>query len=187
MREVVGVVGDIKRAGLTAAAESQYYLPYSQALITNPCITIRSIGDPRLLEGALQDAIHRIDKLVPVYRVWKLEDYISKSAAQPRFQTFLLSGFAGVVLLLAEAGLYGLLSYMVAERTLEIGVRMALGAGKADVLRPVVQHGLMLTLAGLGIGLVCSAMMTRLLSELLYDIQPFDAATFTATTGTFSQ
>jgi putative ABC transport system permease protein len=73
---------------------------------------------------------------------------------------------------------------MVVERTLEIGVRMALGAGKADVLRMVVQHGLMLTLAGLGVGLVCSAMMTRMLSALLYDIQPSDAVTFAATTGT---
>jgi ABC-type antimicrobial peptide transport system permease subunit len=95
-----------------------------------------------------------------------------------------LSCFAGIALLLAGVGLYGLLSYMVVERTLEIGVRMALGASRADVLRMVVQHGLMLTLAGLGVGLVCSATITRLLSGLLYDIQPSDAVTFAATTGT---
>jgi len=178
------VVGDIRRAGITAAAEPQYYLPYSQAIVTNPYVTIRGTGDPVLLEGALRDAVHEVDKVVPVYRVWKLEDYISKSAAQPRFQTFLLSCFAGIALLLAGVGLYGLLSYMVAERTMDIGVRMALGATRRDVLRMVVQRGLLLTLAGLGIGLVCSAMFTRLLSGLLYDIQPADSVTFVATTGT---
>lgn len=184
VREVVGVVGDIKRAGLTAAAEPQYYLPYSQAIVTNPYVIIRSAGDPVLLEGALRDAIHQVDKLVPVYRVSKLEDYLSKSAAQSRFQTLLLSCFAGIALLLAGVGLYGLLSYMVVERTLEIGVRMALGARRADVLRMIVQHGLVLTVAGLAVGLVCSAMITRVLSGLLYDIQPSDTVTFAVTTGT---
>jgi len=183
MREIVGVVGDIKRAGLTAGSEPQYYLPYSQAIVTNPYLTIRSVGDPRLQEVALRNAIHEIDKSVPVYRVLKLEEYISKSAAQPRFETLLLSCFAGIALLLAAVGLYGLLSYMVVERTLEIGLRMALGARKADVLRMVVQHGLLLTVAGLGVGLVCSAVITRFLSRLLYGIQPFDALTFAATTG----
>ncbi len=182
MREVIGVVGDIKIAGLTAAVEPQYYLPYSQAIITNPFLTVRTTGDPELLEGALRVVVHEIDKSVPVYQVSKLEDYISKSAARPRFQTFLLTCFAGIALLLAAVGLYGLLSYMVAERTLEIGVRMALGAKKADILRMIVRHGLTLTLIGLGAGLLISAMMTRLLAGLLYDIQPSDAVTFAATT-----
>ena len=185
-KSAVGVVGDIKRVGLTAAPDPpRYYMPYSQALVTNPYLIIRSVGDPAGLEGALREAIHEIDKSVPVYRVLKLEDYLSKSAAQPRFhETFLLSCFAGVALLLAAVGLYGLLSYMVVERTLEIGVRMALGARKADVLRMVARHGLMLTLAGLGAGLVCSAIVTRLLSGLLYGIEPSDGLTFAATSAT---
>ena len=184
VREVVGVVGDIKRAGLTAAADPQYYLPYSQAVVTNPYVTIRGTGDAVRLEGALRAAIREVDRSVPAYRVATLEDYISKSAAQPRFQTLLLSCFAGIALLLAGIGLYGLLSYMVVERTLEIGVRMALGARKAEVLRMVVRHGLMLTLAGLGLGLAGSALMTRLLAGMLYDIQPSDGVTFAVTTGT---
>ncbi len=184
MREVVGVVGNIKRAGLTAVAEPQYYLPYSQAIVTNPYLTVRSTGDPDLLEGPLRSAIHEVDKFAPVYRVSKLEDYLSKSAAPSRFQTLVLSCFAGIALLLAGVGLYGLLSYMVVERTMEIGVRIALGAGRTDVLRMVVQHGLILTLAGLVAGLLCSAMVTRLLSGLLYEIQPYDAVTFAVTAGT---
>jgi predicted permease len=183
VREVVGVVGDIKLAGLTTDAEPQYYLPYSQAIVTNPFLTIRAHGDPALLEGALRAAVHETDKSVPVYQVSRLEDYIFKSASQPRFQTLLLTCFAAIALLLAAVGLYGLLSYMVVERTLEIGVRMALGAKKTDVLRMIIQHGLMLTLAGLGAGLVSSSMITRLLSGLLYEVEPSDAITFAVTTG----
>ena len=183
MREIVGVVGDIKRKGLTAGTEPQYYLPYAQAVVTNPFLTIRSNGDPAVLEGALRAAVHEMDKSVPVYQVSTLEDYISKSAAQPRFQTLLLSCFAGIALLLAAIGLYGLLSYMVVQRTLEIGLRMALGAKRADVLGMVVRRGLTLALIGLGTGLVISAMMTRLLAGMLYGIRPSDPVTFAAMTG----
>jgi predicted permease len=183
MREVVGVVGDIKRRGLTAAADPQYYLPYSQALITNPFLTIRANGDPAALEGALRAAVHELDKSVPVYQVATLDDYVAKSAAMPRFQTLLLTCFAGIALLLAAIGLYGLLSYMVAQRTLEIGVRMALGAKKSDVLGMIVRRGLRLALIGLGTGLVISAIATRLLSGMLYGIRPSDPLTFVTMTG----
>jgi predicted permease len=185
LREIVGVVGNIKRAGLTADPGPQYYLPYSQAMVTNPFVTVRTTGNPAALEGALRAAVRELDKTAPVYQVSKLEDYISKSAARARFQTLLLSCFAGMALLLAAVGLYGLLSYMVAERTVEIGVRMALGAKRTDVLRMVVQHGLVLTLAGLGIGLALSAAATRMLSGMLYQIQPTDMLTFAVTTGVF--
>jgi predicted permease len=183
VREIVGVVGNIKSAGLTTGTEPQYYLPYSQALVTNPYLTLRGSGDPVVLEGALRGVVHDMDSTVPVYQVFKLEDYISKSAARPRFHTLLLTSFAGIALLLAAVGLYGLLSYMVVERTVEIGVRVALGAKRWDVLRMVVQHGLALTLAGLTAGLASSAMITRLLSGLLYETHPSDALTFVVTTG----
>jgi ABC-type antimicrobial peptide transport system permease subunit len=152
-------------------------------MITDLPLTIRTSGDPAALEGAVRAAVHEIDKSVPVYQVSKLEDYVSKSAAQHRFQALLLTCFASIALLLAAVGLYGLLSYMVAERTQEIGVRMALGAEKADVVRMIVRHGLTLTLTGLGAGLVASALITRLLSGMLYSIQPFDAVTFAVMTG----
>ncbi len=183
VREVVGVVGDIKRKGLTAAAEPQYFLPFSQALITNPFLTIRVSGDPAALEGVLRAAVHELDKSVPVYQVAKLDDYLAKSAAMPRFQTLLLTCFAGIALLLAAIGLYGLLSYMVVQRTLEIGVRMALGARKSQVLGMIAGRGMALALIGLGTGLVISAALTRLLSGMLYDIRPSDPVTFVAMTG----
>jgi hypothetical protein len=152
MREVVGVVGDIKRRGLTAQADPQYYLPYAQSVITNPFLTIRTIGDPSSVENELRAVLREMDKSVPVYQVSTLETYVSKSVAQPRFQTLLLSCFAAIALMLSAIGLYGLLSYMVVQRTLEIGLRMALGAQRTDVLRMIVRRGLTLALIGLVAG-----------------------------------
>lgn len=183
MREVVGVVGDIKRKGLTADAEPQYFLPYAQALITNPYITMRTKGDPLALQNALRATVREMDKSVPVYQVSTLEGYLSTSTAQPRFQTLLLSGFAGVALLLAAIGLYGLLSYTVVQRTLEIGLRMALGAQRADVLSMIVRRGLALAAVGLGTGLAISVGVTRLLRGMLFDVQPSDPLTYAAMTG----
>jgi predicted permease len=183
VREVVGVVGDIKRKGLTANAEPQYYLPYAQAVITNPYLVIRTSGDPLLIQDAVHSAVNEIDKSVPVYQVSSLEDYVSKSAAQPRFQTFLLTCFAGIALVLAAIGLYGLLSYMVVQRALEIGLRMALGAQRTDVVGMIVRRGLTLALIGVGAGLAISALVTRLLSGMLYGIPPSDPVTFAVTTG----
>jgi predicted permease len=182
MREVVGVVGDIKRKGLTAEADPQFYLPFAQALITNPNLVVRTSGDPAAVQSAIRAVVREMDKSVPVYQVSTLEDYISKSAAQPRFQTFLLTCFAGIALTLAAIGLYGLLSYMVVQRTLEIGLRMALGAQRMDVLGMIVRRGLTLTLIGLGAGLAISTAMTRLLSGMLYGIRPTDLFTFAAMT-----
>jgi predicted permease len=183
VREIVGVVGDIKRKGLTFAAEPQYYLPYAQALITNPYLTIRTSGDPVIVQGVLRSIIQQIDKSVPVYQASALEDYVTKSAAQPRFQTLVVACFAVIALVLAAVGLYGLLSYMVAQRSLEIGLRMALGAKKEDVLGMVVWRGLTLSLIGLAAGLAISALATRLLSGMLYNIRPSDPVTFLAMTG----
>lgn len=182
MREVVGVVGNIKRKGLTADADPEYFLPYAQAMITNPFLTIRTSGDPGMVENALRATVQEMDKSVPVYQVSTLEDYVSKSVAQPRFQTLLLSCFAAIALMLSAIGLYGLLSYMVVQRTLEIGLRMALGAQRGDVLRMIVRRGLMLALIGLGVGLAISAMMTRLLGGMLYGVRPSDPITFVVVT-----
>jgi predicted permease len=183
MREVVGVVGDIRHRGLTADTAPQYYLPYAQAVITNPYLTVRTEGDPLALQSALRAAIHDMDKSVPIYQVSTLEDYVSKSAAQPRFETILIAGFAVIALVLAAIGLYGLLSYMVVQRTLEIGLRMALGAQRADVLGMIVRRGLALSLIGVTAGLAISVGITRLLSGMLYGIRPTDPVTFAAMSG----
>jgi predicted permease len=183
VREVVGVVGSTKLKGLTADAQPGYFLPYAQAVVTNPYLVIRANGDPLMLEDGIRVAVHDMDKGVPVYQVSTLEDYLSKSAAQPRFQTLLLSCFAGIALILAAIGLYGLLSYMVVQRSLEIGVRMALGAQRADILRQIVRRGLTLTLMGMIGGLAIAAAVTRLLSGMLYGIRSSDPATFAVMAG----
>ncbi len=181
VREVVGVIGDIKRKGLTADFDPQYYLPYGQAMITNPYLVVRSNGDPAAMQAAVGAVIHESDKSVPVYQASTMEEYLSKSAAQPRFQTFLLSCFAVISLTLAAVGLYGLLSYMVVQRTLEIGVRMALGAQRWDVLRMIVLRGLTLALVGVGLGMAASVALTRLISGMLFEVRPTDPLTFLVT------
>ena len=177
MREVVGMVGDIKRKGLTADADPQYYLPYAQAVVTNPYLVVRTGQDAATMRGLINAAVHELDKGVPVYQVSTMEDYISKSAAQPRFQAVLLTCFAGIALALAAIGLYGLLSYLVVQRTLEIGLRMAPGAQKSDVLRMIIGRGLTLACVGVGIGLVISVIITRLMARMLFHIRPTDPLT----------
>jgi predicted permease len=181
MREVVGLIGDIKRKGLTADADPQMYLPYAQAVITNPYLVVRTNADPVAMQSAINAAIHALDKNVPVYQVSTLDDYLSKSAAEPRFQAFLLTCFASIALVLAAIGLYGLLSYMVAQRTLEIGLRMALGAQRADVLGMIIRRGLTLALVGVGLGLAVSALVMRLIAGMLFHTRPTDPLTFALT------
>ena len=181
IREIVGVVGDVRQGGLTTSLDPQLYLPYAQAVITDPYLAIRTAGDPLALQGALRAAVRDLDKSAPVYQVSTLEDYISKSVAQPRFQTFLFACFAGIALILATIGLYGLLSYMVVQRTLEIGLRMALGAQRTDVLGLIARRGMALALIGVAAGVVIAVVMTRLLAGMLYGIRPTDPVTFAAT------
>lgn len=183
MREIVGVVGNVMRRSLTAEPEAIYYLPYPQAMITSPAVAIRTAGDPRSLIGPLRAALAEEDKDIPLYNVQTMEEAASKAAAQPRFQTVLLAVFAGMALLLAAIGLYAVLSYMVAQRTSEIGVRMALGAQRADVLHMIVRRGMLLALAGAAIGLVAATILTRLMAGMLFGVAPFDPVTFAAVAG----
>jgi predicted permease len=178
VREIVGVVGDVKRKGITAAMPAQYYLPFKQALILDPSIVIRTDGDPLSLVGPLRDQLAQVDGNIPLYHISTLDEYVSLSAAQPRFQTVLITFFAVMALLLSAIGLYAVLSYMVAQRTLEIGLRLALGAQREDVLGLVLRRGLILAGAGLGIGIIVSLLLTRFLSGMLYGVKPFDPLTF---------
>lgn len=181
VREVVGVVGDIKHKGLTTDFDPQYYLPYAQCLITNPYLVVRTNQDPAAMQAAIAAAVREMDNTVPVYQASTLDDYLYKSEAQPRFQTFLLSCFAVIALALAAIGLYGLLSYMVVQRTLEIGLRMALGAQRSDVLRMIVLRGLSLSVAGVALGIAVSIVLTRLIAGMLFQVHPTDPTTFAAT------
>lgn len=177
-REIVGVVGDVKFRRITAAMPAQYYLPFKQAIILSPAVIIRTAGDPLTVLGPLRDQLAQLDRNIPLYRVSTLEDYISLSAAQPRFQTVLLTFFALMALLLSAVGLYAVLSYMVAQRTLEIGLRLALGAQRDNVLGLVLRRGLILAASGLGIGIFVSLLLTQFMAGMLYGVRPFDPVTF---------
>ncbi len=179
-REIIGVVGDVKRKGLTVQMPAQFYLPLKQALILDPSIIIRTDGDPLSLVGPLRAQLDQVDSNIPLYRVRTMDAYFSLSASQPRFQTVLITSFAVIALLLAAVGLYAVLSYMVAQRTLEIGLRLALGAQRESVLGLIVRRGMMLAVAGLAIGIVASLVLTRFMQRLLYGVKSFDPLTFVA-------
>ncbi len=180
MCEVVGVVGDVKRSGLKENFTPQYYLPWTQAVITWPTLVIRTSTDPAAIAGALRTKVAALNPEVPVYQVRTMQETVYRAAAEPRFQTMLLTVFAAAALLLAALGLYAVLSYMVAQRIGEIGVRMALGAQRGDILSLILGRGMVLALGGVAIGLAASAVLTRELSALLYEVQPLDPATFVA-------
>jgi putative ABC transport system permease protein len=131
--------------------------------------------------AAIRRAVHQVDPAVVVQQPQTLEDLMYESVAQPRFRTILLTTFAGMALLLAAIGIYGVIAYSVAQRSNEIGVRMALGAGRDDVVRMVVEEGMRLTVFGLAIGVVAAIGLTRFLAEMLYGVRTTDVPTFIAT------
>jgi len=178
MREIVGVVGDVKRRGITAEMPAQIYLPFKQCIIFSPPVIIRTAGDPLAMISPLRDQLAQLDSNIPLYEVRTLEDYISLAAAEPRFQTMLITSFAVLALLLSAIGLYAVLSYMVAQRTLEIGLRLALGAQRDNVLGLILRRGLLLAAAGLAIGIFVSLLLTRFMQEMLYGVGRFDPLTF---------
>jgi predicted permease len=180
VREIVGVVGDIKQFGLTANTAPHYYLPWTQALVTNPYLIVRTTGDPAKLEQALKATIAGMDAKIPTYRVHPLEYYVSQAVAPARFQVLLLTSFAAIALLLAAVGLYGVLAYIVQQRALEIALRLAVGAQRGDVLRMILKRGMTLAAIGVAAGLAISFVVTRFIATLLYGVKPFDALTFGA-------
>jgi putative ABC transport system permease protein len=178
VREIVGVVGDIRQRGLAAEAVPHYYLPWTQAVITTPYLVIRTTGDPATLERAVKATVASMDSNIPTYRVHPLEYYVAQAVAPARFQTLLLTGFAAIALLLAAVGLYGVLSYVVQQRALEIALRLAVGAQRGDVLRMILKRGMTLAAIGVAAGLAISLVATRFITTLLYGVKPFDALTF---------
>jgi putative ABC transport system permease protein len=183
-REIVGVVGHIKQRGLDGIIKEQYYFPVTQRTMTNLSLVVRASTDPLSLVGSVRNAISEIDPEMPVFRVTTLDQYVSNSLAQKRFLMFLVAIFASVALLLAAVGLYGVMSYSVTQRTHEIGIRMALGASSSDVLGMIIRQGMMLTLIGLGIGVIGAYLLTRLLASVLpgvlFGVGPNDPITFIA-------
>jgi len=177
-REVVGVVGDTK-ASLDKEAGNQEYVPYAQdATWGTMSLVVRTNGEPTALAGAVRDAIRSVDKGVPNYNLKTLNDVVSNSAAPRRVPMLLLSAFAGVAMLLAMLGIYGVTSYYVTQRTHEIGVRMALGAQVVDVLRLVLSRAMVLAGVGIVIGAGGAVAVTRYLRSMLFEVKPIDVVTF---------
>jgi putative ABC transport system permease protein len=180
LREVVGVVGDTK-GELDKTADSQMYVPFAQdAHWPTLSIVARTNGEPTAFAGPVREAIRSVDKSIATYNLKTMNDVLSTAGAAWRVPMLLLTAFAGVAMLLAMLGIYGITSYYVTQRTHEIGVRMALGAQIADVLKLVLRRAMLLAVVGVGIGVVGALAVTRYLTSLLFGVKPFDAITFAA-------
>jgi predicted permease len=183
--EVVGVVGDVKHLSLEDDPTPHVYLPLRQLhedgvvwMTNNQYWLIRSRVPPLSLASAVQREIRKVDPEVPASNIKTMEQYLSASVSPRRFNLWLLTVFAVAALVLATVGIYGVMSYSVAQRTREIGVRMALGAQRSDILRMVVGHGMLLAVAGLAVGLIGALALSRLMSGLLYQVSTTDPATY---------
>jgi putative ABC transport system permease protein len=177
--EIVGIVGDVKHYGLDQATTMQTYEPYTQQTFSAMTLVVRAAGEPTELTAGVRDQVLSLDKEQPISNIKTLDQSISTSVAQQQFSMLLLSVFAGVALLLAAVGIYGVLSYAVTQRTHEIGIRMALGAGQPEVLKLIIGHGLRLTLIGVTLGLGGAFALTRLMATMLFNVSATDPLTFT--------
>jgi len=177
VRAIVGVVADMHLISLREAPKPQIYVPHQQFAIQSMSIFVRTPLDPQTVTAALRRTFNEIDKDIPVYRVRALPEYVSESVAQPRLNAMLVGLFALIALLLAAAGIFGVMSYSVTQRTQEIGIRLALGAQRYDVLRLIVGQGMRFVAAGLVLGLIGVFACTRLLQSLLFGIGATDLRT----------
>jgi putative ABC transport system permease protein len=182
MREIVGVIGNVKQSNPGAEAASEAYVPLAQCPFDPMFIAVRTANDPRSIIKAARQQVFSIDKNAPLYHVKTLDQYFADSMVESRLVSWLLGSFATLAVLLACLGVYGVVSYTVAQRTHEIGVRMALGAGRSDLVHWVLRKGLALALVGVAIGLAGAFALVHLLSTLLFGIRATDPATFTAAT-----
>jgi putative ABC transport system permease protein len=185
-RTVIGVVGDIQDVALESPMQPTMFLSSSQIVWPWMVVLVRTAGDITGIADAMRRAVHEVDPNIVVPEIRRVRDNRAATLAQPRFQAWILAGFAAVALALAAVGLYGLLAFTVAQRTREIGVRMALGARPDAVLALMIRRGLALTLAGLVFGLAAGAALTRLIQSLLYNTAPLDPLTFAAVPALFA-
>jgi len=181
-REVVGIVGDVRDAALSRKPGPMMYVPFAQAPLYGGEVVVRSPLSASSIAAGIREAVRSIDKDLPVTDVETLNHALGKSISQERFRTFLLSSFSAIALVLAAVGIFGVISYSASQRTHEIGIRMALGAERRDVLRLILGEGAKLALFGLGIGGVAAFLLARLMSSLLYSISATDPITFASVT-----
>jgi putative ABC transport system permease protein len=185
-REIVGIVDDVKHWGLGQSVNPEAYLPglgtpVILGLRSPTILVIRTARDPVELAAAIRQEVRQIDANLPISTIRPMADVVSQSVASPRFYLILLVLFGTVAVILAAAGIYGVVSYTVAQSTREIGMRIALGARPRDVTRTIVGHGLILTLVSVAIGIVASIGLTRMMRALLFGVESTDPMTFAAT------
>lgn len=180
MQEIVGIVRDVKQYGLDLPTAPTIYVPYLQRSDAGMTVLVRSSLDPAGLVGAMRRQLLALDKDLPLAQVRTMQQVVAESTAQRRVMVMVSALFGVLALLLAALGLYGVMAYTVTLRTREIGVRMALGAQRGDVLRLVISNGMALALIGIAVGLAGAFALTRLMVSLLFQVTPTDATTFTA-------
>lgn len=178
--EIIGVVGDVKHRNLWQASDPESYVPYDQFPIGAMDMVLRTEGDPMTLLSAVRAQVLALDAELPIYKAQRMEDYVAASVAQRRLTSLLCTIFAGAGLLLAVIGLFGVMSYSVAQRTHEIGVRVAVGAEKADILRLILREGMAITAAGIGIGLLGALSLSSVLKNQLFGVKATDPLTMIA-------
>ena len=177
-REIVGIVGDVRDVALSRKPGPMMYVPFAQAPLYGGEVVVRSSLSASNVAAGIRQAVGSIDKSLPVTDIESLSDALGQSISQERFRTFLLASFSAIALVLAAVGIFGVISYSAAQRTREIGIRIALGAERRDVLRLILGQGTKLALVGLGIGVVAAFLLTRVMSSLLYSVSATDPLTF---------
>jgi putative ABC transport system permease protein len=179
-REIVGIVADVRDVALSQKPGPMMYVPFAQAPLYGGEVVVRSSLNASSVAAAIRQAVHSIDKDLPVTDVESLPEALGQSISRERFRTLLLGSFGGMALVLAAVGIFGVISYSASQRTHEIGIRTALGAQRSDVLRLILGQGTKLALLGLGIGIVLAFLLTRLIASLLYSVSATDPLTFGA-------
>jgi putative ABC transport system permease protein len=181
--EIVGIVADVRQMGLDEPVKAEMYMPYQQVpdwpSYTPRDLAIRTVGEPMSIAGSVRQIVREVDPDQPISNIATMSELLGDEAAQRRMGMIMLVSFAGLALLLASLGIYGVLAYFVTQHTNEIGVRIALGASRRNILTLVLKKGMVLTLLGVVIGLAASAALTRLMSSLLFGVRSSDPVTFT--------
>lgn len=177
---IVGVAGDVRQSALTAKPESEVFVPFTQHVngrLSDPNLMVRAAGDPGAFASAIREMVRSLDKDVPV-KLTTMDALVADSVSQRRFQMRLLALFAGLAAMLAAVGIYGVIAYSVSQRTHEIGIRMALGAERADVVRMVIRQGMEMAGVGIAMGMAGAVALSRILGAQLYEVSATDAGTY---------